>query len=157
MILGIDPGATTGWCQYDPKCRRVAGSGMFPESGYASDTRFLRALQDSQTLVIERPVAHGPTRPQVVDCAWIAGVLFGRLYEYDPKTITRLEIKQALTAATLGEVTVRNDATAWAAVLLLHGGPSAGRKGGALHGVRSHARAALAACIAAAEKGWVVG
>jgi hypothetical protein len=152
MILGVDPGTTSGWCLYDPAARRVVAAGMFPESGYSSDARFLRALQDAETIAIERPVAHGPTRPQVVECAWIAGLLFGRLYEYGPKEITRLEIKRALTAATLGEVQVRNDATAWAACLLLHGGSNAAGKGGPLHGLRSHSRAALAVCLASSCK-----
>lgn len=148
MILGIDPGATTGWCLYDSLHRRVHASGLFPGADYAT-AGFLAAIQSASSIVLERPVAHGPTRPQVVECAWIAGLIAGRLHAEAVQTMTRLEVKQALTAATHGEVQVRNDSTAWAAVVLLHGGQAATKKGGSLHGVRSHARAALATCIAA--------
>jgi len=62
--------------------------------------------------------------------------------------VTRRTVKRTLTEATQCDVTVKNDATAWAAILLLHGGESASKKGGALYGVRSHSRAALAVAMA---------
>lgn len=47
---------------------------------------------------------------------------------------------------------VRDDKTSWQALQVLHGGDKAAKKGGPLHGVKSHQRAALAAVIAWAFK-----
>jgi hypothetical protein len=148
-VLGVDPGATTGWCAYDCKSLRVLASGKFRENN--SSAEFLAWVRNGLCdIVIERPVAHGPTRPQVVDCAWVAGLLYGALGAIEDVSLhqmTRLEIKQVLTDATLAEIRVKNDATAWAAVRLLHG-EGCDAKGGAIHGVRSHERAALACAVA---------
>ena len=63
-----------------------------------------------------------------------------------------MECKKALTEATHREIVVRNDASAWAALLMLHGGEQAAKKGGPLHGCKSHQRAALAAVVAAGAR-----
>lgn len=150
IVLGIDPGATTGWCAYDVAKRCVVMSGWV--QGHDADSIAAEQIAwDADTIVVERPVAHGPTRPQVVDCAYVCGRLVGEMGRWCKGGIvelTRLQVKQALTAATHGEVRVVNDATAWAALLLLHGGDAAAKKGGPLHGVKSHGRAALAVAVA---------
>lgn len=146
-VLGIDPGMTTGWCLYDASERRVVAAGNFreaipdvnmPEHGY-------------DTVVIERPKGYGPTRPQLVECGIVAGDLFRRIADTvpyrEPEWMLRLDVCKALSEATHGEVRVRNDATAWAALKLLHG-ENCDKKGGALYGVKSHARAALAVSVA---------
>lgn len=147
LVLGLDPGATTGWCLYDTDARRVVDSDTFKESEAPSGLIAMRR----DICVIERPVAHGPTRPQVVDCAWHAGKL-AVIMQAVP--MTRREIKLILTEATQRDVVVKDDATAWAALVLLHGegcdakpskknGP-----GGSIGRVTSHERAALALVVA---------
>jgi hypothetical protein len=148
-ILAIDPGATTGWVIYDSEAGRVLAAGHFRE--HHLDTP--RATQGGPIdwCVIERPKGYGPTRPQLVEC----GIVFGRLVEHLQRLhgpvheMLRMDICRILSDACHGQIRVRNDATAWAAVLHLHGGPDAAKKGGSLHGVKSHARAALAAAVAA--------
>jgi len=121
MVLGIDPGMTTGWVSYDATARRVVRAGQFRGCDHDSPEA---ALWDADAIVIERPVAHGATRPQVVDCAFIAGHLCGQLGELDEiHLLTRREVCKLLTDACSlpTEDRVRNDATAWAALKLLHG------------------------------------
>lgn len=158
QILGIDPGMTTGWVSYDTQDKRVLRAGQF--YGYLHDIPEA-ALLDADVIVIERPVAHGATRPQVVDCAFIAGHLCGQLGELDEvMLLTRREVCKLLTDACSlpTEDRVRNDATAWAALKLLHG-PDCDRKpkirdqvivepGGSIGMVKSHERAALATAVA---------
>lgn len=152
-ILAVDPGATTGWCVYDTEARRVLAAGQFRGDEVTDELQ--RARSSSDRVVLERPVAHGPTRPQVVDCAWIAGRLAERLCA---EPLTRREVKLALTAATQRDVVVKDDATAWAALVLLHGEGSDAKPvtrkgvevspGGALGRVTSHERAAVALAVA---------
>jgi len=150
-VLGIDPGNATGWCCYDIIAHRVTASGHFPEDQVPAPTA-VPEWGNCLDVVLERPVAHGPTYPQVVDCAWFAGSL-ARLFRMrcDPgffHVLIRRDIKRILTDATAGDVRVKNDATAWAALKLLHGGEASAKKGGCLYGVKSHSRAALAVAVA---------
>jgi Holliday junction resolvasome RuvABC endonuclease subunit len=149
LVLGVDPGATTGWCVYDDYTRCVVESGTFQGDAIDSSDAWSWTWKVG-SIVIERPVAHGPTRPQVVECARTEGILFATLRREGLRVLelTRLQVKQALTIATHGEVQVRNDATAWAALKLLHGGDGCDKRGGALHGVKAHGRAALAVAVA---------
>ena len=141
-VLGIDPGATTGWCLYNDEARRVIASGQFQE--HLRSPAFTQAQCVAQRIVIERPMGYGPTRPQLVDCAWIAGQI---KVACKAEPLTRREVKQILTDATQRDVIVKDDASAWAALKLLHG-EGCDKKGGALHGVKAHERAALAVCVA---------
>jgi len=145
-ILAIDPGTKTGWCVYDSDARRVI------EAGTSEDIDVIEEMprDDIDFVVIERPKGYGPTRPQLVDCGWVCGYVTAAIEcgsHLDVEQLTRLEVCKALTEATHGEVRVRNDATAWAALKLLHG-EGCDKKGGALHGVRAHERAALAVAVA---------
>ena len=152
LILGLDPGATTGWCAYDTATSSVVRCGHFA----GSDVPYGLIGMSFDATVIERPKGYGATYPQVVDAAWHAGILwqqFGRCH-----TLERREVRAILTDATLGTVRVKNDASAWAALVLLHGDGSDKRAktrkgeiveaGGPLGGVTSHARAALAVAYA---------
>lgn len=144
-ILGIDPGVTSGWCVYDAETRRVVESGQFldhllPLTG---------AKTTCKVAVLELPKGYGPTRPQLVDCAYVAGQLAQKLIHagYELHELTRLEVCKVLTAEVHDALRVRNDATAWAALKLIHGDGS-DKKGGAIYGVRAHERAALAVAVA---------
>ncbi len=157
-ILGVDPGATSGWCVYDSEERRVVVSGQFATHDIVSAGNELVSMAGLCRMpiahvdlaVVERPKGYGPTRPQVVDCAYVAGRLVQKLIAARVHTgeLERREVCRRLTDAMFGEVRVRNDATAWAALLALHGGDAAAKKGGPLYGVRSHGRAALAVAFA---------
>lgn len=153
-ILGIDPGTVSGWCVYDSTERIVRGSGTFPEWQLPP---WAKSIASSEHVVIERPKGYGPTRPQVVECGYIAGRLHEILRRYVDvgmvTELTRLEVCKALAGEVHGVIRVRNDATAWAALLEMHGGAEAAKKGGPLAGVKSHGRAALAAAVARAVLG----
>lgn len=164
-VLGLDPGATTGWCLYvdSDAGRYVQACGTF--SGHLVTTAEMRAWLEQwrpDFVAIERPKGYGPTRPQLVDCGYVCGRLVGEmrhlLAHVEVKEMTRLEVCQTLTAAVHGVVNVRTDATAWAALVLLHGEGSDRKPktrkgeviddGGPLGRVTSHARAALAVAVA---------
>lgn len=158
-ILGIDPGETSAWCLYESWTRSVVACGHFkqfdlPVSEILSHTA-------ARIAVIERPKAYGPTRPQVVECAYIAGRLFDRVRNAVTESvyeIERREVKKVLTAATNKDVVVVDDATAWSALVLLHGEGSDAKPrtrkgvevapGGAIGRVTGHERAALAVAVA---------
>lgn len=149
-ILGIDPGATTGWCLYDSVARRVIAAGDFDEHRCAA--MWAACCQRKLTvhaIVMERPKGYGPTRPQLVDCGYVAGRIAGWFTSggCNVEELTRIEVKNTLREATHGEVSLKNDACVWAALKLLHG-EGCDKKGGALHGVRAHERAALAVAVA---------
>lgn len=159
-VLGLDPGATTGWCLYDDEQRRVLDCGTVPGDSFLDIPRSVWGRVD--VAIIERPVAHGPTRPEVVECAWVAGCLWRDMLHLlgrsKARQMRRLEVRQVLTAATHGVVRCTNDATVWAALVLLHGEGSDRKPktrkgeviddGGPLGRVTSHARAALAVAVA---------
>jgi hypothetical protein len=162
-ILGIDPGATSGWCLYDTQHRRAVASGEFPHFNF-NDTPIYHVAHERacETIVIERPRGYGPTRPQLVDCGYVCGRLIERMESVlcaDVEELVRLDVCKILTAAVHDAIRVRNDATAWAALLLLHGGEGAAKKAkvkkgvtvepaGSLGIVTGHARAALAVAVA---------
>lgn len=153
-ILGIDPGQTTGWCLYDT-------SGFVLECGHAEGADLLFPSTYADAVVIERPKGQGPTRPQVVECGIVYGILLADLsrnMSCPVDSLYRYDVRKALTEATHGTVRVVNDATAWAALVALHG-PESARKstirkgvaqdnGGPLGCVTGHARAALAVAVA---------
>lgn len=149
IVLGIDPGATVGWCLYDDFAERVVEAGTLTD-GEACGLNIQDIAKRSGHIVIERPRGYGPTRPQVVDCGWIGGRIFGEMLalNFTIEALERIEIRKRLQVATNGIMAVRNDATVWAALKLLHGGDGCDKKGGPLYGVKSHARAALAAAVA---------
>lgn len=156
-ILGIDPGATTGWCLYDADERRVIDSGVF--SGHDVEAMPYGGL-DSH-VAVERVLPHGASYPQVVEAAytcgriveWLSGVM-----ELPLSEMSRHEVRKTLQDATHGAVKVKDDKSVWAALVLLHGEGSDKKPkkrkgvvveaGGAIGGVTSHARAALAVAVA---------
>lgn len=170
MILGIDPGATTGWCLYDPTAKRVVDANQF--RGHACDIP-ADVFCVANRIVVERPEAHGATRPQVVECAYTTGRLVGWLeVEWFRESgcllvheMTRREVCKILTDAASLDTRdrVKNDSTAWSVLKLLHGGEGSDKKprvkkgevvapGGPIGGVKSHERAALAVAVAFAVR-----
>lgn len=151
IVLGVDPGATTGWCL----CRTnqvgmmVMGNGHFPKHEVDDELRGMLDERLHLQVAIERPVAHGATYPQVVEAALTAGRLIEKFARhFTVVELTRQEIRARLQLACNGAIRVKDDASVWAALKALHGGDSSAKKGGKLYGVRSHARAALAAAVA---------
>lgn len=156
LLLGIDPGETIGWCLYDTDDRRVNAFADYPceDALGAGVVEFFKQHAGRWVqVVIERPKVYGGiARPDVGETC----VQFGRLFEMfrqngsTPCCPTRIEIRKALTDATQGVINVRNDATAWQALKVLHGGDKADKKGGKLHGFlgKGHAKAALAVAVA---------
>lgn len=163
-ILGIDPGKTIGLCVYDDLDRRVVSSETCTAAEV--DAALHRLLPSVQWTVIERPRVYGMGGSEIADaieqCGWLirrcggqpfAGpepALGGAFLCWGGSVFTceRRGALKALSGA-LGE-TVSKDAGVWAALVTLHGEDSA-KKGGALHGCKSHARAALAVAWTAAQ------
>lgn len=145
-ILGIDPGVTSGWCVYDASAKRVSARGQF--AGHELDVPH-STLSTLDVVVVERPQGYGHTRPTMVDCGYVTGRLVERVTRLAHRVVelTRREIKLRLSAATQRDVVVVDDATCWAALKLLHG-EGCDKKGGALHCVKAHERAALAVAVA---------
>lgn len=145
ILLGIDPGAKTGWVTYDTETRRVVESGTSAGIDVVAEAD----TTDVELVVIERPRGYGPTYPQVVECGYVCGYVVASLTAegHDVCELVRHDVTKILSDATRGAVRVKNDATAWAALVLLHG-DGCDKKGGALHGVRAHERAALAVAVA---------
>ncbi len=143
-ILGLDPGETSGWCIYDTDTRRVLGCGEFPSHLLPLDVG-----DEFDVAVIERPRGYGPTFPQVVECGYVCGRMVQMFTSSDDRCeeMLRYDICRILTDTVHGVVRVKNDATAWAALKLIHG-DGCHRKDGPLHKVSGHARAALAVAVA---------
>jgi len=172
IILAIDPGKTTGWASYYLEGRRPVGSGSQLCHGIATDELDARLVPDEvgpppDLIVIERPKGYGPTRPEMVDCGIVAGELWAQARDEwgdAPRYwMDRIEVRKTLQQAVHSAIHVRNDATAWAALVHLHGEGSdaRGRKAtkkvpgvepGPLAGITSHSRAALAVAVAFAIK-----
>lgn len=161
IILGIDPGATTGWCLYDSGDRHVIEWGHFP--GHAVAISSMAEL--AGVVVVERLRPHGASFPQVVEAAYTAGRIVERFAcsrEYGCEGVVhevlRDVVRKTLQEATHGAVKVKDDKSVWAALVLLHGEGSDRKpkkrkgvvveEGGAIGGVTSHARAALAVAVA---------
>lgn len=155
LVLGIDPGATTGWCLYDSAARRVVACGSFPGHDVHG---VLPADAQGAVCVIERVLPHGGSFPDVVHAAYTAGRLVEIMRGHGgiaPVEIPRHDVRGALQEGTHGAIRVKDDKTVWAALVLLHGDGSDakptkknGMQGGPLGLVTGHARAALAVAVA---------
>lgn len=155
-ILGIDPGAKTGWCVYDTINRQVLEAGTIETHIVTEEVRLAWKQWQVDRVVMERLVPHGATYPQVVDAAYTSG----RLVELVPHLgvcatlpieITRRAVRKTLQTETNGSVRVQNDKTVKEALKLLHDDPNCDRKGGCLYALRgtgSDGWAALAAAYA---------
>lgn len=157
LVLGIDPGAVTGWCLYDTEAKRVVMCGAFEQWYCAEMADALRGVRFERVVIESIVPARGGIYPQTVEAALIQG----HLEEFvensmllKPERITRGDVRKTLSQATHHDPVVVGDKTAWQALVVLHGEGS-GRKttkkggpGGAIGDVSSHERAALAAVVA---------
>lgn len=153
MILGIDPGATTGWCLYNTEQRRVEDCGDFrgtdlPDGCKAAAERCDHVIIES----LHEP--RGGIYPAVVVAGITQGHIERQLLLYGVQRITRHEVKLLLTEAVHREPVVQKDSHVWQALQVLHG-PGSGlrktkkRQGGCIGMVSgTHQRAALAAVVA---------
>ena len=156
-ILGIDPGSvTSGWALFDT-AGFVEASGEFPAE-HEDIPESITSRADA--IVLERPRGYGPSRPDVVECAIVFGDLRRRFLSevFPTHEMLRKDVCATLTDAVHGVVRVKNDTTAWAA-LVAYFGDGSDRKpkrkkgviveqGGVLGEVKGHARAALAVAVA---------
>lgn len=156
-ILGIDPGATTGWCVYDAIPGAVLARGRFPGWQIDVPSSLYGGLE---AVVVEKPEPHGATYPQVVECAYATGRLVAFLLGLCPRVheVSRRVVRRTLQDAVHGTVRVKDDRTVWDALVMLHG-EGCDRKpkvrkgevvesGGCIGSVSSHERAALAVAVA---------
>ncbi len=161
-VLGLDPGATTGWCLYvdTDAGRYVEACGEFDRH---DDCGVLREHGPRADAVVIESM-HKP-RGSIYPATVLSAITEGRLQErvvratgQEPWLISRHDVKLELTAATQRTAVVVDDKTAWAALVLLHGDDSARKPkrrkgvvvdaGGPLGLVTGHARAALAVAVA---------
>lgn len=152
-ILGIDPGATTGWCVYDSEAQKVLCVGeMACTPGRIQPIEYPTARQEVDVVAIESfEEARANIYREVVQAAIIEGRIRQDLSSRciaPVHAMPRMEVKKILTAAMHGEIHVQKDKDVWQALLQLHGGDQSAKKGGPLYGVKSHARAALAVAVA---------
>lgn len=149
-ILAIDPGAEeSGWCLYDTSARRVVASGRFKTYKIPCDL----PVEDARRVVIERPKAYFRSPPAITDCGYVCGRIVERLLQDMPEgqtvdEIERYTVRRVLQEETHGVIAVKGNPQVWHALKLLHGGDGCDKKGGPLHGVHSHERAALAVAVA---------
>lgn len=164
IILGIDPGKAIGLCLYDSESKAVLSSEVCDARGV--DAALHRLLPSAELIAIERPRIYGVGGREIADsceqCGWLVrrcgGMAFsapetglgGAIVSWGGPvfTLERRAVLRALSDA-IGQ-SVTKDAGVWQALVALHGEGS-GKKGGALHGVKSHAKAALAVAWAAGE------
>lgn len=162
-ILGVDPGATTGWCLYDAASRTVVDCGHF-QGADAGERLF---CLPADIAVVERLRPHGASYPQVVEAAYTCGRLVEWLFcveKMETHEMFRDDVRKALQDSVYGAIRVKDDKTVRAALVLLHGEGSdrkATKKngpGGVLGAVTGHCWAALAVAVAfSLRKGVMAG
>lgn len=159
IVLGIDPGKTIGLCLYDTVSASVLAAECCAETDL--DDAIHRLLPRADTVSVERPRMYGVGGNDIADACEQAGWIVRRCGGLLPRkplhsgahtfgdvcALERRAVTSALSIATGQQV--KGDAGVWAALVALHGGDDCKRKGGALHGVASHARQALAVAWAA--------
>lgn len=157
--MGVDPGATTGWCLWDSESKTVAACGEFAK--HLCSVEFIVALDQTNLAVVEGfSDVHAGIYPETVQPAVTCGRLLEFIERRDIKCqeISRMETKRQLELAIRKEFRVLKDKDVWGALQLLHGPGSADKPrvkkgvevtpGGVLARVRDHARAALAVAVA---------
>ena len=156
MILAIDPGKVSGWTIYDEQQRRVIACGSFPRH------RMPQELLD-RVLWVRSPIVFESLeepRGNIFPAVVTAAIDEGRMREQvlaatgiEPQCISRHDVKRTLSLAVHGEPVVKDDKTAWQALVALHG-PGSDQKRtksheeGCIGLVTGHERAALAVAVA---------
>lgn len=160
IVLGIDPGAESGWCLYHAAQKRSVRSGKFAEFDLSDEV--LVAAEEADHIVVESlRKAHAGVYPTTVESAYFCGRIVERLMARFTAVheMLRIDVKRTLTDATFGEIRAKNDSTVWQAIKMLHGGAGSDSKGkrkkgvvieppGPIGSVVKHERAALAVAVA---------
>lgn len=82
MVLGIDPGATVGWCFFDPADRIVRAWGAERWIGFPTVATISTAFAGHYIAAIEEPFVRAGTGPAgwaVGECCKVYGYIRGRL------------------------------------------------------------------------------
>ena len=152
-ILAIDPGtAQSGWCHYDDG--RVIASGVMANSDVLVDLLGAR-LFNWDVLAIEMVASYGmAVGKETFRTVWWSG-RFAQAFASRGDEPVLLEVYRADVKTELCRSQKANDANIRQAIIDRYGGKDAaiGKKAapGPLYGVKSHAWAALAVAITAAE------
>lgn len=137
MILAIDPGPEqSGWVLWSHKSSSVL------ESGVSDNDGLLHLVADQSDIAVEMIASYGmPVGAEVFEtCVWI-----GRFMQASRGGFTRI-FRRDVKLHLCGNARAK-DANVWQAIVDRYGPPGTKKKPGALYGVRSHARAALAVAI----------
>ncbi len=137
VILAIDPGPEqSGWVLWDHECGRVLKSGVAPNDV------MLSIAKDETDIACEMIASYGmPVGAEVFEtCVWIGRFLQATHGSF--KRIFRRDVKLHLCGNARAK-----DNNVWQALVDRYGPPGTKKKPGALYGVRSHARAALAVAV----------
>jgi hypothetical protein len=144
-IFALDPGTTqTGWARLDGQ--RVLESGVLSNDAMLFEVMF---SGDSE-LVIEMIASYGmPVGREVFEtCVWIGRFQQAWKWPEQVRLIYRKDVKMHLCGTPRAK-----DANVWQALLDKIGPVGTKKAPGPLYGVKSHARAALAVAVTAAEVG----
>ena len=137
VILAIDPGPEqSGYVLWDHDEKRVLESGVSPNA----DLLCLVCEQDD--IAVEMIASYGmPVGAEVFEtCVWIGRFMQESVGGF--KRIFRRDVKLHLCGNARAK-----DNNVWQALVDRYGPPGTKKKPGALYGVRSHARAALAEAV----------
>jgi hypothetical protein len=142
-ILAIDPGTTeSGWCLFEDG--RVTQSGIRTNEDIVADLDFDRICADE--LAIEMIASYGmPVGREVFEtCVWIGR--FIQASHWDFRLIYRRDVKMYLCNSAKAK-----DANVRQALIDKLGSVGTKKQPGPLYGVKSHAWAAVAVAVTAAN------
>lgn len=148
MILAIDPGTTqSGWVLYDPSARRVAQAGVLPNDQVLMAC-YSKAAGLATEMAIERFEGMGMiVGAEVFETVHWAGRFFEKWPGPAPWRITRRQVKLHLCGSMRAK-----DPSVRQALIDQLGAPGTKREPGPTYGVASHAWAALAVAVTAANE-----
>lgn len=144
-ILALDPGTKqSGYVIYDADVRRVVHSGVLDNGA------ILLAVHQWEVdlLAIEMIASYGMAvgREVFETCVWIGRFMQAAPGNVPVRRVFRKDVKMHLCGTTRAK-----DANVWQALVDRFGPPGTKQAPGVLYGVKSHARAALAVAVTAAE------
>lgn len=142
-ILAIDPGPTeSGWCRY--KDGRVIGSGVMPNDKIRDEIRY----GTNATLAIEMIASYGMAvgREVFETCVQIGRFVECYSRPHDVRLVYRKDVKLHLCGTAKAK-----DPNIRAALLDLIGPQGTKKEPGPTYGVKTHAWAALAVAVTAAQ------
>ena len=145
-LLAIDPGTEqSGWCLYDADNRKVIEANVSPNPNLLTS---LPVETNAGTLAIEMVASYGmPVGREVFETVrWI-----GRFQQAWPQPEKVLLVYRRDVKLHLCQSMRAKDQHVWQALLDKLGPVGTKNAPGPLYGVKSHARAALAVAVTAAE------